>query len=183
MLVKRLVSLFIFTGVLAFFLLFFFLQEAYPPTPRELLVEEDFIQELQEVTFKLHTFDERQFLELTAERIIEHPYPKDSILYAIKGWIYEEEELFLYFQGERGFITPARDRLQLESPIFFKGEDTVFTSGYLLWEMAAGVIYGGEGVSYQDEQLRVTADGLSYDLEEKTVYLRENVRLSFKKEE
>lgn len=180
---KRYVYLLIFTGILSVILLFIFLREAYPPTPREVLVEEDFSQELKDVTYKLHTFDERQFLELTAERIVEYPHPQDTVLHSIRAWIYEEGDLFLRFEGERGYITSLRDRVQVEAPIFLKGDSTTFTCGYLLWEMVDGFIYGEEGVSYQDHQLQVVADRFHYDPGERRVYLKDNVRLSFKKKE
>lgn len=179
MVFKRYMYLIILTVVLILFLVMYLLQDVPPTVRRELIVEEEFSQEVVDVTFKIHTLDESRFLEVHAKSMVEYPHPEDSIIYLLEAYLYEKDEALLKLLGDVGYLSSIRDRFKVESPLVFKGEMAFFTSGYLLWEVRDGFIYGEEGIEYNDEMFVVTADSLFYDPGTRKIYLKDNVRLSF----
>lgn len=153
-----------------------------PPLEERPFVEEDFRQELTDMTFRLHTLDEEMVLELKSSRFVEHEPSAPSLIDQIEASLYEGERQLLTFFGDQGEVTSKRDQVVVGGPVLIEREDASFTSGYLLYDVDRGLLFGEEGVSYEDGILRITADRFTYDPKKRRIYLKDNARLLIKKE-
>ena len=169
--------------VVIIFLANFFFNRGPEPVEEELAPEEDFYQELKDVSLLLPDLDQRSRLKLTAQRIVEYSSRQESQIFDLSVDLLEDEELRAVFTGERGYLSSTGDRLEVLGPVTLDYNSGRMTCDRLIWEAGDSLVEGIGDIRYEDPRLSITAESFRYQYGEKRIIFEGQAFLQLKERE